>query len=167
MNYLIRRKEKEDCASIAHVVTIAWNETYKGIVNDDFLNSLYKNEEQGANNLYNNFSEKDNHQLVLEVDNEVVGFVNVGATDDTDYDYCGEIYAIYIIGNYKSKGFGKKLFEAGISELKKMEFNKMIVGCLANNLSNEFYKHMGGRLIKTRIFEKLQLPENVYYFDEI
>lgn len=67
----------------------------------------------------------------------------------------------------KVKVLGKKLFEAGISELKKMGFNKMIVGCLANNPSNEFYKHMGGRLIKTRIFEKLQLPENVYYFDEI
>ena len=51
--------------------------------------------------------------------------------------------------------------------MKKMGFNKMIGGCLANNPSNEFYKHMGGRLIKTRIFEKLQLPENVYYFDEI
>lgn len=138
MNYLIRRKEREDCASIAHVVTVAWNETYKGIVNDDFLNSLYENEEQRANNSYNNSSEKDDHQLVLEVDNEVVGFVNVGATDDTDYDYCGEIYAIYIIGDCKSKVFGKKLFEVGINELKKMGFNKMIVGCLANNPSNEF-----------------------------
>ena len=91
-----------------------------------------------ANNSYNNSSEKNNHQLFLEVDNEIVGFVNVGATDDTDYDYCGEIYAIYIIGDCKSKGFGKKLFEAGISELKKKGFNKMIVGCLANNPSNEF-----------------------------
>ena len=104
--------------------------TYKGIVNDDFLNGLYENEEQMANNSYNNSSEKNNHQLVLEVDNEVVGFVNVGATDDTDYDYCGEIYAIYIIGDCKSKGFGKKLFEAGITELKKMGFNKVIVGGL-------------------------------------
>ena len=167
MNYLIRRKTKEDCAPVVHVATVAWNETYKGIVNDDFLNSLYENEEQRANNSYNNFSEKDDHQLVLEVDNEVVGFVNVGATDDTDYDCCGEVYAIYIIGDYKGKGFGKKLFEAGINELKKMGFNKMLVGCLDNNPSNEFYKHMGGKLIKTRIFEKLQLPENVYYFDEI
>lgn len=49
--------------------------------------------------------------------------------------------------------------------MKKMGFNKMIVGYLANNPSNEFYKYMGGRLIKTRIFEKLQLPENIYYFD--
>lgn len=41
MNYLIRKRTKEDCASVAHVVTVAWNETYKGIVNDDFLNDLY------------------------------------------------------------------------------------------------------------------------------
>ena len=43
----------------------------------------------------------------------------------------------------------------------------MIIGCLAGNKSNEFYKHIGGRFIKTRIFEKLQLPENVYYFDKL
>ena len=35
MNYLIRRKTKEDCAPVVHVATVAWNETYKGIVDDD------------------------------------------------------------------------------------------------------------------------------------
>ena len=43
----------------------------------------------------------------------------------------------------------------------------MIIACLKGNLSNEFYKHIGGKFVKTRIFEKLQLPENVYYFDKI
>lgn len=167
MNYLIRKKKKEDCEEVAHIVTIAWNETYKGIVNDDFLNSLYENEEQRSNNSYNKFNEKENHQLVLEVDNNIVGFVNVGATDDINYKNCGEIHALYIISKYKNYGFGKKLFEAGIEELKSMGYDKMIIGCLDGNPSNEFYKHMGGKLIKTRIFEKLQLPENVYYFEKI
>lgn len=167
MNYLIRKRTKEDCASVAHVVTVAWNETYKGIVNDDFLNDLYENEEQRANNSYNKFNEEDNHQLVLEVDNKVVGFVNVGDTDDTTYDNCGELHAIYIISDYKGNGFGKELFKAGIEELKRMGYDKMLIGCLDGNPSNEFYKHMGGKLIKTRIFEKLQLPENVYYFKKI
>ncbi len=45
MNYLIRRKTKEDCAPVVHVATVAWNETYKGIVDDDFLNKLYETEE--------------------------------------------------------------------------------------------------------------------------
>ncbi len=167
MNYLIRRKTKEDCIHVVHVATVAWNETYKGIVDDDFLNKLYETEEQRAKEIYNKFNEEDNHQLVPEVDNNIVGFVNVGDTDDTNYDNCGELHAIYILDKYKGKGFGKKLFEAGIEELKKMGYDKMIIGCLVGNPSNDFYKHMGGKLIKTRIFEKLQLPENVYYFEKI
>lgn len=167
MNYLIRKKTKEDCASVAHVLTVAWNETYKGIVDDDFLNRLYETEEKRAINSYNKFNENDNHQLVLEVDNKVVGFVDVGSTDEMNYDNCSELHAIYIISEYKGQGYGKKLFEAGIQELKKLGYDKMIIGCLNGNPSNEFYKHMGGKLIKTRIFEKLQLPENVYYFEKI
>lgn len=167
MNYLIRRKTKEDCIHVVHVATVAWNETYKGIVDDDFLNKLYETEEQRAKEIYNKFNEEDNHQLVPEVDNNIVGFVNVGDTDDTNYDNCGELHAIYILDKYKGKGFGKKLFEAGIEELKRMGYDKMIIGCLVGNPSNDFYKHMGGKLIKTRIFEKLQLPENVYYFEKI
>jgi len=167
MSYKIRKKERKDCADVAHVVTVAWNETYKGIVPDEFLNNLYSNEEKRAKNSYNNFNEKENHQYVLEVDNKVVGFVNVGLSDETDYENCGEIHAVYIINRYKGHGYGKKLIDAGIQELKSMNFDKMVIGCLDGNPSNEFYKHLGGKFIKTRIFEKLQLPENVYYFEKI
>ena len=120
---------------------------------------------------------KDNKQLmiergfesapVLEVDGKVIGFVNVGSTDEKEYDNCGELHAIYIINGYKGNGFGKKLINIGIEELKKMGYNKMIIGCLEGNPSNEFYKHIGGEFIKKRVFKKLNLPENVYYFNKI
>ena len=164
MNYIIRKKERKDCKAIAHIVTIAWNETYRGIVPDSFLDNLFLNEEERANNSYNNFNEKENHQYVLEVDNNIVGFIKVGSSND-NYDNCGEIYALYIINGYKGKGYGKKLIEVGIKELKEMKFNKMIIGCLEGNPSNKFYEHIGGKLIEQRIFEKLKLPENVYYFE--
>ena len=61
----------------------------------------------------------------------------------------------------------EKLIEAGIKELKLMNFDKMVIGCLEGNPSNNFYKHIGGKFIKTRIFENLQLLENVYYFEKI
>ena len=153
MNYIIRKKEKDDCFKVQHVVTIAWNETYKGIVSDEFLKNLYLNEEERSINSYNNFNEKENHQYVLEVDNNIVGFINVGSTEETDYDNCGEIHALYIINKYQGYGFGKKLIEEGIKELKTMGFDKMIIGCLEGNSSNEFYKHIGGKYIKQRIFE--------------
>lgn len=167
MNYVIRKKERKDCREIAHVVTVAWNETYKGIVPDEFLNGLYLNENERAEKLYKNFNENDNHQFILEVDNKVVGFVNVGSTDEKEYENCGELHAIYIINGYKGKGYGKKLFETGVNELKAIGFDKMVIGCLKGNPSNEFYKHIGGKYIKERIFEKLQLPENVYLFEKL
>lgn len=165
MKYIIRKKERKDCKDVAHVVTVAWNETYKGIVSDEFLNNLYLNEEERAVNSYNKFNENDNHQYVLEVDEKIVGFINVGSSNENEYDNCGEIHALYIISEYKGYGFGKKLIEAGIKELKSEGFNKMVIGCLEGNPSNEFYKHIGGVFVKQRIFEKLQLPENVYYFE--
>ena len=167
MNYIIRKMERKDCFDFAHVVTITWNETYKGIVPDDFLNNLYLNEDDRANNSYNNFNEDNNHQYVLEVDNKIVGFINVGDTKESEYLNCGEIHALYIINEYKGYGFGKALVETGKKELKNMGFDKMIIGCLEGNPSNEFYKHIGGKLIKKRIFKKLNLPENVYYFESI
>lgn len=167
MDYIIRKKERKDCEEVAHIVTISWNETYKGIVPDDFLDNLYKNEEERVKNSFDNFDEKDNHQYVLEVDNKIVGFISVGPTEEQDYTNCGEIHAIYIINGYKGYGFGKKLIETGIKELKNMGYDKMIIACLDGNKTNDFYKHIGGRFIKTRTFELLQLPENVYYFDKI
>ena len=167
MDYIIRRREKSDCKEIAHVITMAWNETYKGIVPDDFLNNLYKNEEERAISLLNDFEENDNHQFVLVVNHKIIGFINVGGSEDKDYLDYGEIYALYIISDYKGNGYGRSLVKIGMDELKNMGFNKIVVGCLDGNKSNEFYKHICGKFAKTMIFEKLNLLENVYIFDKI
>ena len=169
MNYKIRRSERNDCFAIAHVVTIAWQETYRGIINDEFLDNLPHTEHNIGEKAFNNYDEKENHQFVLEIDNQVVGFINVGLTKELAFDNTGEIFALYIISKYKGYGFGRKLTEIGIEELKKIGCTKMIVGCLDGNPSNEYYKHVGGKFIKTRIFKlpNQELIENVYYFDKI
>ncbi len=166
MEYIIRRKEQKDCYDVAHVVTVAWQETYRGIVNDEFLDNLPNTEKERGEKSFNNFDENDNHQFVLEIDGKVVGFVNVGITDDEEYKNQGEIFALYMIKKYKGNGFGRKLTEIGIEELKKLGCTKMLIGCLDGNKSNDFYKHLGGKLIDTRIFKNTgeDLKENVYLF---
>lgn len=47
----------------------------------------------------------------------------------------------------------------------------MVNGCLEGNPANEFYKHMGGILIKTipfhiKNYEK-EARENIYYYESI
>lgn len=165
MEYIIRRRTKDDCLSIAHVVTVGWNETYKGIVPDWFLEELKTNEQERAERMQSKFDENNNHQFVLEINNEVVGFVNFGLTEDPEYTNCGEIIALYIISKYKGNGLGRKLVEAATNELKEMDCNKMIIACLKGNPSNDFYKHIGGKYIKDGEFKRLSLPENIYMFD--
>ena len=167
MQYTIRKRERKDCKDIAHVVTISWNETYKGIVPDSELDGLYKSEELRAKNSYDEFDVNNNNQLVLEIKGKVVGFVNYGQSHNEDFSDCGEIYALYIIGEYQGNGFGKKMVEEAKKELKRLGFNKMIISCLKGNPSNEFYKHIGGKYIKDSVYKRLDLLENVYYFENI
>lgn len=164
MNYTIRKMAREDCSAAAHVISASWKETYRGIIPEEELNRT--DEQTIAENSRKNFPE-DNHQFVLEAEGVIVGYMNVGLTDDRGYEHCGEIHAIYILKEYKGKGFGRKLIEAGTAELKAMGCDRMVIGCLAGNPSNSFYEHIGGKLIKTRIYERLKLPENVYFFERI
>ena len=165
MDYLIRKREQRDCKGIAHTVTVAWNETYQGIVPDWFLEKLKNNENERAKIAYEKFDVNNNNELVLEIDNEVVGFVYFGISEDEQFENCGEIFALYIIKKYKGNGLGRKLVAEAIRELKQLGCNKMLIACLKGNPSNEFYKHIGGRYIKDGVYKTLNLPENIYYYE--
>ena len=166
MKFLIRKGTINDCATVARLVTFAWNETYKGIVPNCILKKLKTNEEESATNLIKNLELNNFYQLVLEVNGKIVGFVNYGKTSDTDFNDCGEIIALYILKDYQGKGLGKKLFENAYFELEKMGFKKIIIACLKGNPANDFYIHMGGKYIKDGIFARLNLKENIYLFEK-
>lgn len=115
--------------------------------------------------MINHFDSNTHVRYVLEVDGSVVGFINVGPSESEDYKGCGEVFALYILNGYKGYGFGKKLIETGFAELKKLGFDKVVIGCLVGNKANDFYKHLGGKFIATKIYKRLQLPENYYCFE--
>lgn len=148
MGYVIRKKEINDCRACEKIITLSWQQTYKGIVNDEFLLSLKENEDERIEKSIQNFGDTNDFIDVLEVDNEVVGFVRCGLADNEDY---GEIFALYITESCKKKGYGRKLFETAKQHLKFSGFNKMIIGCLEGNPSNDFYKHMGGKKLRKEL----------------
>ena len=59
------------------------------------------------------------------------------------------------------------LVEQAKKELKILGFDKIIIACLKGNPSNEFYKHIGGIYVKDGLYKRLQLPENIYYYDNL
>lgn len=143
---IVRNVEKEDLKAVAEIVVNGWKAAYRGIIDDDFLDSLNAND--AYQRMLKNYQE--NGFVVAEIDNEVVGFCrytleNLFSKEYTEID--GEISAIYVKPELKRNGIGKKLFEYVFNEFKKNGNKKIILWCLKENYpSRAFYEKMGGIL---------------------
>ncbi len=159
-NIIIRNIEEKDIPDVVDIQINGWKIAYKGIIDDNFLNSMNRNERiEKRKKDY-----KENGFIVAELDNEVVGFCryvdsNKFTQDMLDVD-C-ELLALYVRPDLKYNGIGTKLFQFVIDELKSKRKTKMILWCLKDNEpSKKFYKKMGGEIIKERAFE---IGEQNYY----
>ena len=171
MDYAIKGIEKKNLYDYMFVNTYAWNETYRGIVADEFLDKIKNELKQNVERLEKKFDrtkidEPDYKRFLLYVDEEPVGVVAICNSREEKYPNSGELCSLYLLNKAKKKGYGKILFEKAKQELKNMGFNDMIIYCLKDNPTKTFYEHLGGELV----FEKVKniggkdLIENVYYY---
>lgn len=71
----IRKARLKDAEGIARVHVDSWRTTYKGIIPDDYLNSL--SYEQRTELWKNNIGKKGNYVLVAEnTEEQVIGFTD-------------------------------------------------------------------------------------------
>lgn len=173
MNYKIVILTKENAHEYAYVNSRAWLESYKGIVDDDFLLKINTDEDiaEFTEKLKGYIDSDPGKYFLLYLDDKAVGVLGIRESKYEGFDDCGELGAIYLLNEAKGKGLGKVLFEHAKKELKKMGYSKMVNGCIKENPSNEFYKHMGGKYVKTIPFvvkkSGQKLEENIYYYDSI
>lgn len=168
-NYFIEKMDLHNVEPYARVNALAWLQSYRGIVNNDFLELIHTEEEIQKTIIHLKSNLKDgSRRFLLKEDNQYIGILRTRKTKYEKYSQCGELGALYLLDNAKGNGFGKILFEKAVEELADMGYKSMIIGCLAENPANGFYKHMGGRLVDRN---PLVLPngqkvsENLYYYD--
>ena len=169
MDYKIEKLNIENVEYYARVNALAWKQSYKGIVNDDFLELINTEPEiqKTIANLKKGLNDSS-RRFLIKYNDEYVGLIRVRKTKYNKYSECGELGALYLLDSVKGKGLGKILFNKAINELKNMNYNKMILGCLSENPSNDFYKHMGGKLVDTNLLilpNGQKLKEDLYYYD--
>lgn len=167
MSYIIKKLDNSNAKELSRMVTLAWNQTYKNIVDKEFLNYLKETQEYRIKFYIEELNDENKHTFLLEVDGKYVGFLKIKKSTYSEYLDIGEIESLYLINGYKGYGYGRILFEYGINELKKLGYTNMIVGCLVGNKSNYFYIYMGGKLIGDRKlnFGDKDYTENIYLFD--
>jgi GNAT superfamily N-acetyltransferase len=166
----IRNAVLNDAAGIATVHIISWRETYRGMVPDDFLEnlSIQRRTAQWENSL----SEPEHayhRAFVAVVDGQIIGFSNYGFAIETDSDFRGELFALYLLQSAQGQGIGGRLARAAVDGLREMNIDSMMVWVLKDNPTRKFYEHFGGMYLREKSIEigGKQLVEVSYGWREL
>ncbi len=152
-NIMIRNIEEKDIPSVVDIQIDGWKSAYKGIIDDNILKSMNRNERIAKRK--NDY--KENGFIVAELNNQVVGFCRYidsnKFTQDIPNIDC-ELLALYVKPKLKYNGIGTRLFQFVINDFKSKNKNKMILWCLKDNEpSKKFYTKMGGKISNERTIE--------------
>ncbi len=152
----IREATVEDAAGISLVQIISWHDTYRNIVPEDFLHGM--NPERNAERWTRWLTphpegRKGQFILVAEVEERVIGFVSGGKEREAREDYDAEVYALYLMPEYKGKGIGRALLRAVAERLHREGHRSLMVWVLAANPGRRFYHRMGGTEIDRKMIE--------------
>ena len=139
---LVRRAGADDAAELADVFAQSWRLAYTGLIPTDHLDRMIHLRQPSW--WAKAIAEKD-RILVLEVDDEVVGYATCGPLRFRRARG-GEIYELYLTPIYQGLGFGEVLFEGCRHELDQMQLPGLIVWALSgNDAAHRFYWDRGGR----------------------
>ena len=162
---LIRNAEIDDAAGIARVRAESWQSAYRGIVPDEFLDSIDVGE--WAERQHRNMAIKSDAMVyfVAEAEGQVVGFTEAGPNREDDPDHAGELYSVYLLPGYQRRGIGLELAAATARWLVGEGRDSMIVWVLADNHpARRFYEALGGHYARQRQIQigGANLPEVSY-----
>lgn len=150
---IIREATLSDAYSIAKVHVDSWKSTYRGLVNDKFLNGLsYDDRESRWSSVINDL-ERDNKYIYVaeETKHGIIGYAMCGIERESKDPSIGELYGIYIIEEHQNKGIGRLLFNEVSNKLSELNFNTMIIWVLLENYqARKFYELMGGKVVKEK-----------------
>jgi ribosomal protein S18 acetylase RimI-like enzyme len=148
MNFRIRKAVKEDAKQIAVVHVDSWRTTYKGIVADEYLESLtYESKEKMWMSI-----DPETVFVAENQDGQIAGFAGFGPERTKEYGFDGELYAIYLLKEVQGAGIGRRLVEATVNELFRKNYQSMLLWVMNANPSKGFYERFSPERIAEDVY---------------
>lgn len=145
MDYIIREIKEEEIKLLDRFLYLAIY-VHKGEVPPPF-GIIYKPELQVY--VKNLGKEDDDHILIAEADDKIVGAVWVRIMDD--YGHIDDETPSLIISvekEYRGKGIGRSLLSSMLSLLSKYGYKAVSLSCQKENYAVSLYKSLGFEIIK-------------------
>jgi GNAT superfamily N-acetyltransferase len=141
----IRDAEPGDAHAIAVVHVRTWQDAYRGIVPDDYLDALDVDERERR--WREGISAPEGPIRVAEVEGDVVGWACYGPTRDTDTDRrrTGELYGIYVLYGHWGTGVGPALMDDALAWLRDRYPVSTLWTLEDNARARRFYERCGWR----------------------
>ena len=143
---MLRFARPDDAFTIAETHVVTWQDTYRGLVPDDYLDGL--SVPARAERWRERFQMGHGATFVFEKEGQVLAFADFGRSRDKDKDptKTSELYAIYTRPEAQGRGLGRELFQEGLRWAREQGFVEMTTLVLqGNDPAHEFYLKMGMR----------------------
>jgi ribosomal protein S18 acetylase RimI-like enzyme len=139
----IRSATPDDARVIATIHVEAWRAAYRGMVPDEYLDSLSIDRRESA--WRRNLLAVDTTTWVAEKSDAIVGWISVGPSRDADAGAStGEIWAVYVAPGCWGKGVGRSLCERAEQHLRLHGFIQVTLWVLRDNgRAVKFYQSNG------------------------
>ena len=143
MPVTIRAATPDDARGVATVHVGTWQDAYRGLVPDDFLDALDVDRRVAAYAEHRVLEDAERPLFVAEVDGRIIGFSNVGPSRDEDGN--GELYAIYVDAAHWDTGVGRDLMVPAARWLAERYAEATLWVLADNERARRFYEKGGWR----------------------
>lgn len=155
---IFRRATAEDAVAVARLHARSWQATYRGLVPDEIIARVVREEATRAERFRELFADPDDERRgwVTTHQEAVVGMAISGPSHDPDAsDRTGEIEAIYLEPEFIGRGIGRSLLAHVANDLRDQGFEEATLWVLdSNTRARRSYEAAGWRFDGSTKYER-------------
>lgn len=166
----IRTAKPEHAEQIAKVHVKSWQTTYQKIINEEYLSTMRWEDRVGQ--WKQTLEDLNENVIILGAfkHDQLIGFISGGSSRTHLNHYDAEIYAIYLLKEFRGIGVGEKLIKHFFKWLKKKGFHSCIVWIAEKNPYQSFYAKLGAAKTDYKGVVRVhstKIPTVAYLWDKI
>ena len=166
---ILRPATPGDCDALGAVHARSWQETYRGLLPDTFIDGLTAASRSALwRRVIDGAPVGETRVIVAECDGGVIGFGAITPQRDaalTAQGYATEITALYLLRAHRRKGIGRALVAALAGLVAAQGAGGLALWVLDGNTQPaDFYARLGGQIVadKTDTRDAVVLKETAY-----
>ena len=134
MEINIRKALPEDAYDFATCVISCFQTAYKGIITDEYLHNMIIEKDKQIERYKKSLTDPgDCVYYCVMYEEKMIGFITI------NINYEDNIWAIYLLEEFRGKGYGKIMLDFAVNELKNIGQKEIALWVFEENIKARFF----------------------------